>query len=103
MKVQFVNDVSPRSDKRSGKPTGITLFKEYTVIEIFDDEKKYSILNDDNKLCRYNQDRFIISCNDAVKPLNKAFNSLTSEMRQEIKRLRKYIETQNKENLEKNL
>jgi hypothetical protein len=94
MKVQYINDEIPRSDDRRGKPTGVTLFKEYTVVEKKDD--KYSILNDDNKICRYSKTRFVTTDNQSIPPIRESFNSLTAPMRAEIKRLRKIIEDQNK-------
>lgn len=94
MKVQYINDEIPRSDDRRGKPTGVTLYKEYTVVEIKDG--KYSILNDDNKVCRYNKVRFITTCNQKVPPIREAFNSLTHDMRMELKRLREIVKGQHK-------
>lgn len=93
MKVQFVNDVTPRSDNRPGKPGGITLFNTYEVVEIEGD--KYTVLNDENKLSRYSQNRFIVVDPAKPKPLRQQFNTLTSPMRQEIKRLRKLVADQN--------
>ncbi len=90
MKVQFVNDVTPRSDHKPGKPGGITLFNTYEVVEI--ERDKYSIMNDENKLSRYSKARFIIVDPSTPKSLRTNFNTLTSPMRQEIKRLRKLVE-----------
>ncbi len=93
MKVQYIDNVSTRSDGRKGKPSQITLFNEYTVVEVLKDQ--YAIINDENKLGRYTKSRFIISDVEAVAPIAKAFNSLTHPMRMEIKRLRTLVEEQN--------
>lgn len=94
MKVQYVNDVKKRSDCKKGKPTDITLFSEYTVVE--EHSEQFSVLNDFGKLSRYGKSRFIISNNDVVPEIRKAFNVLTNPMRSELKRLRKLVEDQNK-------
>lgn len=93
MKVQYINNKTKRSDGRSGEPTGITLFKEYTVVTVKED--KFTILNDDFKLCNYSKSRFIVSDEEKVPDIKKAFNSLTHPMRMENKRLRELIQKQN--------
>jgi hypothetical protein len=89
VKVQYVNDATPRSDGRSGKPTGITLFQTYTVVAVEGD--KYVLLNDDYKLCRYSQARFLVTSTRKIEPIRKAFNSLTHPLRMEVKRLRQLV------------
>lgn len=90
MKVQYVNDQIPRSDHKKGKPQGITLFQEYEVIEIHRD--KYVLLNDEGKLSRYSQNRFIVSCERKVPPVDHVrINELMHPLRMEIKRLREHI------------
>jgi len=96
MRVQFIDDVSKRSDGRSGKPTQITLFKEYEVVEVL--KEQYAVINDENKLARYTKSRFVVSDNKGVEDISKAFNSLTHPMRMELKRLRKLVEEQVKYN-----
>lgn len=90
MKVKCIERDTPRSDGQSGKPTGITVGKTYTVAEIVvgnRDVDQYSIINDDFKMARYNQCRFEVVCDKPVLPLREAFNSLTTEMRSRIKQL----------------
>lgn len=90
MKVQYVNDETPRSDGQKGKPKGITLFKEYEVVDVQRD--KFVLLNDEGKLSRYSQNRFVVSCNQKVKPIDHVrINELMHPLRMEIKRLREHI------------
>lgn len=90
MQIQFVDENIPRSDHRAGKPAGITLFKTYEVFDIQGD--KYLLLNDEGKLSRYSQTRFIVVDEKKVPELNHVrINELTHPLRMEIKRLREYI------------
>lgn len=87
MKVKYIDDSTPRSDGRSGKPTQVTLHNEYTVAEIL--ETQYAIINDFGKLCRYSKSRFVITDYTAVVEISTAYNALTHSMRMELNALRK--------------
>lgn len=90
MQVQYVDDKTPRSDNRSGKPVGITLFDTYEVFDTQDD--KYVLLNDEGKLSRYSKHRFIVADDSKIPELDHVrINELTRPLRMEIKRLRKLI------------
>lgn len=89
MKVLYIDDKTPRSDNQLGRPTGITLGKVYEVAEITGD--KYSLMNDNMKLCRYSCIRFVVVDDAPVKPLRENFNSLTTCMRTRIKKLEKMV------------
>ena len=93
MKVLYLDDKTPRSDGRKGKPSGITINNVYEVIEILDDTGQYTILNDRDKLTRHSQHRFEIVDYTPIRPLRLAFNSLTTSLRKEIKRLNEVIES----------
>lgn len=90
MKVRYIDDMTARTDGRRGKPTEVTLDTEYVVAEVLED--KYSIINDAGKICRYSKSRFVITDNQPVVSLREAFNTLTSPMRAELKRLKKTLE-----------
>lgn len=93
MLVQYVNNKTDRSDGRPGQPNGITLFQQYEVYEIQGD--KFVLLNDENKLSRYSQNRFVVVDEKKVPELNHTrINELTHPLRMEIKRLREVIEKQ---------
>lgn len=94
MKVRYIDDLTPRSDGKKGRPTGITLGKVYEVAEITGD--KYSIMNDEMKLNRYSCIRFSVVDHSPVKPLRENFNSLTTNMRTRIKELEKMLEDKQK-------
>jgi len=64
MRAIYIDDISKRSDGKQGKPTRVTLFKEYTVIKEVGD--KFTIINDKEKLARYNKSRFVILDNLSV-------------------------------------
>lgn len=99
MKVKYIDDVTPRTDNQRGRPTGITIGNVYVVAEIAGD--KFSIMNDDMKLCRYSTFRFVVVDDTPVKPLRENFNSLTTCMRTRIKELEKMVnalQAANKEN-----
>jgi len=101
MKVRCVQITTPRSDLRRGPPGGITVGKVYKVAEViepahtyalvndepFDRPTMYSIINDNFKIARYNQDRFEVVCDKPVQDLRTAFNWLTTELRSHIKYL----------------
>mgnify|MGYP005872685331 CR=1 FL=1 len=91
MKVKLVDDTTPRSDNRKGKPTDVTLDKVYEVVEIL--ESQYSIINDRNKIARYSHHRFEVVEVSELKPLRNAFNELTFDMRMELKELRESKQT----------
>jgi len=59
MKVQFIDNTTPRSDGKSCKPTGVTLNKEYNVVEILPEQ--YAIMNDRNKVTRHSKARFTVT------------------------------------------
>jgi len=90
MQVKFVDDVTPRSDGRAGKPTGVTVGKVYPVAAI--EGYKFLILNDDFKLTRHDKSRFEVVQYDWPKPLRVSFNDLTKVMRDRIKFLERMIE-----------
>lgn len=93
MLVQYVNNKTDRSDGRPGQPNGITLFQQYEVYDIQGD--KFVLLNDENKLSRYSQNRFVVVDEKKVPELNHTrINELTHPLRMEIKRLREVIEKQ---------
>jgi hypothetical protein len=87
MKVRCIDKSKPRSDGKPGQPTGLTIGKTYKVAEVLNGGRvnQYSIINDDFKIARYNQDRFEVVCDEPVKPLREAFNWLTTEVRSHIK------------------
>lgn len=89
MKVRCIDNSSPRSDGKQGKPTGITIGHIYKVAEVLSGGRvnQYSIINDDFKIARYNQERFEVVCDEPVKGLREAFNWLTTELRSRIKQL----------------
>lgn len=91
MKVKCIDKTSPRSDMRPGPPTSVTLGVVYEVAEINDETGQYSIINDDMKMGRYTQSRFIVVDDSPVKPLCEAFNTLTTPMRTRIKQLEKEL------------
>lgn len=85
MRVKLVDNVSPRSDGKSGPPGDITLFQEYVVAAIEGD--KYVIINDKGKMCRYNQNRFVVTC-QKKPPGRDAYNYLSWPLRMELNKLR---------------
>lgn len=89
MKVQFVDNVTPRSDGKPDGVTDLTLFKEYTVAAIEGD--KYVIVADNYKLCRFNQSRFLVTDTRKVQSVREAYNYLTWPLRMEVKRLRELV------------
>lgn len=89
MIIKLIDDSSPRIDGKRGKPTSITLGKEYTVVEIEND--KFTILNDDFKLGRYSKFRFVVVDNTTPMPIREQFNTLTTPMRTEIKSLKNQL------------
>jgi hypothetical protein len=91
MKVKCIDKLTPRTDNVPGKPTGITLGKVYVVAEECYDGK-YSIINDNNKLARYSMNRFEIVCDEPVRSLRDAFNTLTTPLRTRIKELERQLE-----------
>lgn len=89
MKVMCTDVTSPRSDFPHKKPHGITAGKVYEVAMIEGD--KYTIINDEFKMARYNQYRFDVVDNSDIPSLRKNFNPLTTQMRTEIKQLKKHV------------
>lgn len=92
MKIMCVDVNMPRSDGKSGKPTGITIGKVYVVAEILTTTGQYSIINDDLKMARYNMNRFTIHETGELKSIRDSFNTLTTPMRSRIKELEKQIQ-----------
>ncbi len=90
MKVRLIDDVSPRSDGRT-EPLGITVGKEYLVAEALHGSSQYSIINDNNKIARYSQNRFEVTDNQPIEPLRQAFNYLTMDMRNQLKALQRPV------------
>lgn len=91
MKVKCIDNSSPRADLRPGPPTGLSVGVVYEVAEILDETGQYSIINDDMKMGRYMQSRFIVVDDSAVRLLRDAFNTLTTPMRERIKQLEKEL------------
>lgn len=91
MKVRCIDVVSPRSDQIKGRPTGITAGCAYEVAEVLDETQQYSIINDDMKMSRYSQYRFLVIDPTPIKPLRENFNMLTLPLRTRIKELEKEV------------
>ena len=90
MKVRSIDAVSPRSDGRT-EPLGITVGKEYLVAEALHGSSQYSIINDNNKIARYSQNRFEVTDSQPIEPLRQAFNYLTMDMRNQLKALQRPV------------
>lgn len=88
MKVKCIQTTAPRSDGRSGPPTGITEGKTYPIAEYLPRTGQYSIINDDYKLARYSADRFVVVEPGQIPPLRENFNELTSPLRSELKAIK---------------
>ena len=54
--AKFIDDVTPRSDGRKGKPQGVTLGCQYDVLA--ENHQFYTIVNDKGNVCRYSKTRF---------------------------------------------
>lgn len=92
MKVILIDNLTPRTDGKAGRPHGVTLGKEYEVAEVLDQTAQYSIINDENKMARYSQSRFEVTNTSPVLELRANFNRLTTPMRSRIKELERILE-----------
>lgn len=90
MKVKVIDIETPRSDGVPGGAQNITLGKVYRVAEI--EFEKYSIINDQGKLARYNKYRFEVVDSKPPLSLRFAYNQLTAPLREEIRRLKRKLE-----------
>lgn len=58
MKVIYLDDETPRVDHHPGKPGGVTVGKDYEVLEV--DGFFFRIINDHGKSARYISQRFAV-------------------------------------------
>lgn len=90
MKVVFLDDVTPRSDKISGPPTNITIGNVYEVFGVEGD--KYVLLNDKRKMARYSKIRFKAIDSSPIRHLVSVFNEVVFPMQEEIRELKKKLQ-----------
>lgn len=57
MIVRYLDDKTPRSDGKKGKPTCMTVGVLYQVVE--ENETQYRVINDKGKRSRYSKIRFV--------------------------------------------